>query len=81
MQTQILNFTHSKLSDLISKALEAAKSNGATSAEAEISVATGKNVSVRLGNLETVEHNNDKSLSLTVYIGQRRESYIVNHLH
>ena len=72
MQTQILNFTHSKLSDLISKALEAAKSNGATSAEAEISVATGKNVSVRLGNLETVEHNNDKSLSLTVYIGQRR---------
>ncbi|MDG2252129.1 MAG: metalloprotease PmbA [Methylophilaceae bacterium] len=72
MQTQILKFTHAKLSDLVDKALKAAKSNGATSAEAEISISTGKNVSVRLGNLETLEHNNDKSLTLTVYVGQRR---------
>ena len=72
MQTQILNFNHSKLTDIVNMALKVAKSNGATSAEVDISVATGKNVSVRLGNLETVELNNDKSLTLTVYVGQRR---------
>jgi len=72
MKTQILDFNHAKLTDLVNMSLKVAKSNGATSAEAEISVATGKSVSVRLGNLETLEHNNDKSLTLTVYIGQRR---------
>ena len=72
MQTQILNFNHSKLTDILNIALKAAKSNGATSADADISVSTGKNVSVRLGNLETVELNNDKSLTLTVYVGHRR---------
>ncbi len=72
MQTQIMNFDHSKLTDLVNMSLKAAKSNGATSAEADISVATGKSVSVRLGNLETLELNNDKSLTLTVYVGQRR---------
>ena len=72
MQTQILNFNHTKLTDLVNIALKSAKANGATSAEAEISVASGKNISVRLGNLETVELNNDKSLTLTVYVGQCR---------
>ena len=72
MQPLILNFNHAKLLDIVSHSLSVAKSNGATSAEAEISVASGKNVSVRLGNLETVELNNDKSLSLTVYVGKRR---------
>ena len=72
MQPQILNFNYENLSDIVSHVLSVAKANGATSAEAEISVASGKNVSVRLGNLETVELNNDKSLSLTVYFGNRR---------
>jgi len=72
MQIQILDFNHTKLTDLVSIALKNAKSNGATSAEAEISVAIGKNISVRLGNLETIEHNSDKSLTLTVYVGQSR---------
>jgi len=72
MQTHILGFNHEKLLDHVNMALQSAKSNGATSAEAEISVAAGKNVSVRLGNLETLELNNDKSLTLTVYVGLRR---------
>ena len=72
METQIIDFNHAKLTDLVNMALIASKSNGATSAEADISVATSKNVSVRLGNLETLELNNDKSLTITVYVGQRR---------
>ena len=75
MQTQILNFNHSKLTDIVNMALKVAKSNGATSAEVDISVATGKNVSVRLGNLETIELNNDKSLT---YFLNNNQSNVTN---
>jgi PmbA protein len=49
-----------------------AKSAGATAAEAEISMGIGQNVSVRLDEVETIEYNRDKGMSVTVYFGQRR---------
>jgi PmbA protein len=52
--------------------LEFAKSSGATAAEAEISMGIGQNVSVRLDEVETIEYNRDKGMSVTVYFGQRR---------
>jgi hypothetical protein len=45
---------------------------GATDAGAEVSEGCGLSVSVRNGELENVERNRDKSLGVTVYVGQRR---------
>ena len=53
-------------------ALEQAKKLGATDAGAEVSEGCGLSVSVRNGELENVERNRDKSLGVTVYLGQRR---------
>ena len=53
-------------------ALSHAKKLGATDAGAEASEACGLSVSVRKGELETVERNRDKSLGVTVYVGNRR---------
>jgi len=53
-------------------ALAHAKKLGATDAGAEVSEACGLSVSVRNGELENVERNRDKSLGVTVYVGQRR---------
>jgi PmbA protein len=45
---------------------------GATNAGAEASEGCGLSVSVRKGELETVERNRDKSLGITVYVGSQR---------
>jgi PmbA protein len=45
---------------------------GASDAGVEVSEGVGLSVSVRKGELETVERNRDKSLGVTVYVGQRR---------
>ncbi|WP_026437247.1 metalloprotease PmbA [Acidovorax sp. JHL-9] len=58
--------------DLVDRALAHAKKLGATDAGAEASEGCGLSVSVRKGELETVERNRDKSLGVTVYIGHRR---------
>lgn len=58
--------------DLVDAALAHAKKLGATDAGAEASEGCGLSVSVRKGELENVERNRDKSLGVTVYLGQRR---------
>ena len=58
--------------DLVDSALAHAKKLGATDAGADASEGCGLSVSVRQGELETVERNRDKSLGVTVYVGQRR---------
>jgi PmbA protein len=52
--------------------LKIAKSQGASAAEADISLSIGQNVSVRLGETETIEYNRDKGLSVTVYFGEQK---------
>ena len=49
-----------------------AKKLGATDSAAHASEGCGLSVSVRKGELENVERNRDKSLGITVHIGQRR---------
>ena len=56
----------------VDASLAAAKKLGATDAAAEVSEGCGLSVSVRNGELENVERNRDKSLGVTVYVGQRR---------
>jgi PmbA protein len=67
-------FTYSQdqLQEMSESVLRMAKSAGATAAEAEISLGFGQNVSVRMGETETIEYNRDKGMSVTVYFGQRK---------
>ena len=57
---------------LVDSALAHAKKLGATDAAAHASEGCGLSVSVRKGELENVERNRDKSLGITVHLGQRR---------
>src|SRR5574344_1988408 len=66
------SYTQDHFADLVDQALRHAKKLGATDAGAEASEGCGLSVNVRKGQLETVERNRDKSLGVTVYIGQRR---------
>jgi PmbA protein len=67
-------FTYSldDLKQMSEEVLRLAKTNGASAAEAEISLGSGQNVSVRMGETENIEYNRDKGMSVTVYFGQRR---------
>jgi PmbA protein len=71
---QLHGFSHTRhqFEDLVDTALSFAKKLGATDAAAEASEGCGLSVSVRMGELENVERNRDKSLGITVYVGQRR---------
>ena len=55
-------------------ALQLAKKHGATAAEVGASQSNGLSVTVRQGEVETLEYNNDKGLGLTVYYGQSKAS-------
>lgn len=67
-------FTYSlnDLKQMSEEVLRLAKANGATAAEAEISLGFGQNVSVRMGETENIEYNRDKGMSVSVYFGHRR---------
>ena len=66
------SYSRAFFEDLVDTAIQHAKKLGATDARAEASEGTGLSVSVRKGELETVERNRDKSLGVSVYLGQRR---------
>lgn len=68
------SFAQAQFQQMVEDVLKQAKSLGATDAVAEVSEGCGLSVSVRLGELENVERNRDKSLGVTVYVGQRRGS-------
>ena len=65
-------FTREQFQQIIEDTLAIAKSNGASDAAAEVSEGAGLSVSVRKGEIENVERNRDKSVGVTVYLGQRR---------
>jgi PmbA protein len=69
---QGFSYSRAQFEALVDQALAHAKKLGATDAGAEASEGCGLSVSVRKGELENVERNRDKSLGVTVYIGQRR---------
>lgn len=63
-----------RLSHLVSDILYEAKRQGASSAEAGLSMDQGLSVNVRLGEVETIEHHRSQGLGVTVYFGQRKGS-------
>src|SRR5580692_3962583 len=66
--------TQRDLESIIERALDEARSRGATQAEAAVSQDRGLSVGVRLGEVETLEHQRDRSMGITVYFGQRKGS-------
>jgi PmbA protein len=69
-----VRLTQEDLESIIERALEEARSRGASQAEAAVSQDTGLSVGVRLGEVETLEHQRDRSMGITVYFGQRKGS-------
>lgn len=69
---ETLSFSTEQLQQLVEDALAAARRCGASDADVAISEGAGLSVSVRKGAVENVERNRDKSIGLTVYLGQRR---------
>src|SRR6187431_3311507 len=64
--------TRDQFQQIVEEALAITRRVGASDAGAEVSEGVGLSVSVRKGELENVERNRDKSLGVTVYVGQRR---------
>ncbi|MEM6986508.1 MAG: metalloprotease PmbA [Pseudomonadota bacterium] len=62
------------LSDVAAQVLDSARRNGATSADVDVSRGIGRDVGVRLGDVETLEQQRDRSVDVTVYVGQRKGS-------
>lgn len=58
------------LKDIVQKMLDKAKQKGATAAEVVASVDDGYSVSVRMGDVETLEYHKNKGISINVYFGQ-----------
>jgi len=67
-------FSHSidALKAIASDALAHARQKGASACEAEASDGYGQNVTVRKGEVETIEYNRDKGLAVTVYVGKQK---------
>ncbi|MGE5154267.1 MAG: metalloprotease PmbA, partial [Bdellovibrio bacteriovorus] len=63
-----------RLQHNIEDLLKEAKRQGASGAEASVGSSAGIEVSVRLGEVETVEHTRDNGLGITVYFGHRKGS-------
>ena len=66
------SYSRADFEELVDFALAHARKLGASDAGAEASEGCGLSVSVRKGELETVERNRDKSLGITVYMGSQR---------
>jgi PmbA protein len=65
-------YTQDQFRQVVEDTLAEAKRLGASDAGVEVSEGMGLSVSVRKGELENVERNRDKSLGVSVYLGQRR---------
>jgi len=60
-----------ELEGLAQAVLSRARRAGASGCDCDVSEGYGLSVTVRLGRPDTVEHNRDRSLGVTVYLGER----------
>lgn len=66
------SFTQDQLRELATDVLRHAERCGATACETDVSEGVGQSVTVRKGEVETIEFNRDKGVGVSVYLGQRR---------
>src|SRR5947209_13915247 len=64
-------FDAAELRDMAEQVLARAKRAGASGCDCEVSEAYGLTVTVRKGKPDTIEHNRDRSIGVTVYRGER----------
>ena len=72
MTESVFIHTQDQLKQLARDVLAFAKEAGGSDCAVEISEGSGLSVSVRKGQIETIEQNKDKGMGVTVYIGQKR---------
>lgn len=70
-----------RLAEISQRLLARASALGASQAEVSCSEERGLNVSVRMGDVETVESTRDRGIAVTVYFGQRKGSASTADLH
>lgn len=70
-----------RLATLSEEVIQRCRRAGASQAEVGASIDVGLNVTVRMGEVETIEHNRDRSFGITVYFGQRKGSASTADLH
>lgn len=66
--------------NIVAETLELAQATGATQAEAGLSVSQGLSVAARMRSVETIEHQQDNGLGISVYIGQHKGSASTSNL-
>jgi len=64
-------YTQEQLRECAGEVLAQAKRLGAAACECDISEAHGLSVTVRMGEVDTIEHTRDKGLGVSVYFGER----------
>ncbi len=68
------------LKNIVADILKEAAKQGATDAEVDVGLNKGFTVSARMGEVESVEYNQDKIIDITVYFGQRTGSSSLSDL-
>lgn len=63
-----------RLAELTEDVLRRCRAKGASEVDVGVGIDVGLDVSVRLGEIESIEHTRDRGLSLTVYFGKRKGS-------
>jgi PmbA protein len=66
------SLTAEQLRKLAGDIIDYAAKQGASASAADLSDGFGQSVTVRQGQVDTIEYNRDKGLSVSVYIGKRR---------
>jgi len=80
-KNSILTFTPAdSFKNIVADTLELARARGATQAEAGLSVSQGLSVATRMGEVETIEHQQDNGLGISVYIGRHKGSASTSNL-
>src|SRR5260221_2728913 len=64
-------FEQGELHDMAEQVLGRAKGAGASGCECEVSEGFGLTVTVRKGKPDTIEHNRDRAIGVTIYLGDR----------
>ncbi|CAK0753862.1 Metalloprotease PmbA [Gammaproteobacteria bacterium] len=63
-----------RLAEVVAMILDESRRQGASAAEAGATASNGLSVTVRLSEVETIEHQRDNSIGVTVYFGYRKGS-------
>ena len=72
MPDQRFSLSEETLKQIAQDILQRASKGGASACETDVSDGFGQSVTVRRGEVETIEYNRDKGMVVTVYLGKQR---------